>query len=298
MTALSQAALLCAFVLTAGAAPAGPAHGPLQDLQDTFVRTFPSARGSRIGVTVRDLEEAPSTDLKSGVVIDAVDRGGPGDEAGLKTGDTIVEFDGERVRSVRQFQRLVQETPAGRTVGVIVSRAGQRETVKVTTEPGTAGDEFGMRLLGPGGEVRPTIPPTPPAPALPRAAPVPPAPFDFDVFTGRNGPLTIIAGRTRLGITTEALSGQLAQYFGVKDGALVTSVQDGSAAAKAGLKAGDVITSINGSRVYDSSDVSRTVNRLDEGAEFTIDVTRDHKTQTLKGTIEASTRRRSGVRTF
>ena len=59
----------------------------------------------------------------------------------------------------------------------------------------------------------------------------------------------------------------------------------------------DVITSINGSKVYEPSDVSRGVNRLDEGADFTVEVVRDHKTQTLKGKVEATQRRRSGVRT-
>jgi S1-C subfamily serine protease len=37
-------------------------------------------------------------------------------KGGVKAGDVVVEFDGERVRSARQLTRLVQETPAGRAV--------------------------------------------------------------------------------------------------------------------------------------------------------------------------------------
>ena len=66
------------------------------------------------------------------------------------------------------------------------------------------------------------------------------------------------------------------------------SVLDGSAAQKAGIKAGDVITAINGSKVYESSDVNRAMERLETGGEFTVEVVRDKKTQSLKGKIEAA----------
>jgi putative serine protease PepD len=79
----------------------------------------------------------------------------------------------------------------------------------------------------------------------------------------------------------------------------VKSVQEGSAAQKAGIKAGDVITAINGAKVYESSDVNRAVERLETGAEFTLEVVRDKKTQSLKGKIEQpESRRRSGIRTI
>ncbi len=54
------------------------------------------------------------------------------------------------------------------------------------------------------------------------------------------------ARSARLGVGIEELTPQLAEYFGTKDGVLVTSVEPDTPAAKAGLKAGDVITSVNG----------------------------------------------------
>ena len=284
-----EMALASAIVLAAGLAPAGVADGQASDSQDAFVRTFQIGRGSRIGITVLDLEESDKKDVKAGVVVDTVNAGGPGEKAGIKAGDAIVEFDGDRVRSARQFQRLVQESASGRAVPVVLSRAGQRVTVTITPESRSVGDDFGGRLLD-SMAVRPPLPPTP-------AAPRPPTPPPALNWFGGDDAMTIITGRGRLGITTEQLSGQLAEYFGVKEGALVKSVQDGSAASKAGIKAGDVITSINGSRVYDPSDVSRAANRLEDGAEFTVEVVRDHKTQTLKGKADAPVRRRYGVRT-
>ena len=250
--------------------------------------------GAQVGVTVHDVE---SDDARqpAGVIVDEVRSGSAADKAGIKSGDTIVEFDGERVRSVRQFTRLVQETPVGRKVSAVVTRNGSRMTLTVVPERSSGVfpaetfdfDEFadGVRSWAR------RVPPPPPAPARPPDAPRPPrAPdFDFGVFA-RGG---------RLGLSVESLTPQLSEYFGVKDGVLVRSVTDGSTAAKAGLKAGDVITTVNGTAVRDPSDVTFAINRLRDGDEFSVDIVRDKKTQTLKGKIEARTDRvRSRARTI
>ena len=80
-------------------------------------------RGSQVGVSVRDV----GTDDKAqnGVVVEEVATESPAEKAGIKKGDVITEFDGERVRSVRQFTRLVQETPAGRKAQTVVMRDGR-----------------------------------------------------------------------------------------------------------------------------------------------------------------------------
>ena len=74
--------------------------------------------GSQIGVSIRDVEDDDAKAAKlpapGGVVIEEVSEDSPAARAGMKKGDIVVEFDGERVRGVRQFTRLVQET-TGRT---------------------------------------------------------------------------------------------------------------------------------------------------------------------------------------
>ena len=57
-----------------------------------------------------------------------VDEESAAAKAGIKTGDVVTSFDGERVRSARQLERLVEETPAGRTVKMALQRAGRRVT--------------------------------------------------------------------------------------------------------------------------------------------------------------------------
>ena len=52
-----------------------------------------------------------------------------------------------------------------------------------------------------------------------------------------------------MGVSVVPLSDQLAAYFGVKEGVLVSEVASGTPAATAGIQAGDVITAVNGRNV-------------------------------------------------
>jgi serine protease Do len=221
---------------------------------------------------------------KSGVIVDTVSPDSPADKAGIKAGDAITEFDGERVRSVRQFTRLVQETNPGRAVPVTLSRGGQR--VNVTVTPEQRGDRM-TRLLDVPGFYRESTPMPPRPPSTPRAV----------VPEMRVPGMLRLFGNRGLGLTIESLDDQLAEYFGVKEGVLVKSVQADSAAAKAGLKAGDVITAFDGRKIYETSDLTRAIERVGTSGEFTVDVMRDKKAQTLKGKIEPreTTRTRSRV---
>lgn len=98
-----------------------------------------------------------------------------------------------------------------------------------------------------------------------------------------------------LGVTTNSLSDQLQEYFGAKGGLLVTSVTEDSAAAAAGVKAGDVIVSLNGRSVDDPFELRREVQRLDPGAEFTLEIVRDRKAMSLKGKMEERSSRRRTI---
>src|SRR5262245_6641546 len=100
--------------------------------QEPF-RMFWGGPGSQIGVTVHDIETSDGSrqQPQAGAVIDEVRRDSPAERAGLRHGDLVIEFDGERIRSAQQFSRLVQETPAGRTVSATVVRDGRRTVVSV-----------------------------------------------------------------------------------------------------------------------------------------------------------------------
>ena len=172
--------LLTVVLVAAGgpaAVPGSSAHGQSATPRTRVApRSFEvlSARGGEIGVTIRDLEAG---DLKGaagaerGVRVDAVAEDSPAAKAGIAKGDVLVEFDGEQVRSARQFARLVSETPPGRQVSVALLRDGRRMTVAVEPRAGSGlqlfdfpdlhglenlNRDFALRL-------RPPVPPTPPA---------------------------------------------------------------------------------------------------------------------------------------
>lgn len=226
--------------------------------------TVLAGRGAEIGVRIADGSDG-------GVVVEEVQPDSPAEKAGLKRSDVIVEFDGERVRSARQFGRLVQETPPGRAVKATVTREGQRKDVQITPTEGR-----GATMLFDGDRMRERLGDL--------AARLPDVNFNFDFDMPGSLP-----GR-RLGVTVDELTHQLADYFGAKDGLLVTAVTDGSAAARAGLKAGDVITSINGDRITSREDLVRGL-RDATNEEMTIGIVRDKNESTLRAKIEPSARR-------
>jgi serine protease Do len=284
-TAAVTVALLAGLAVGAAVAPA--AFG------QTRVRVEPNivqwiAGGARIGVSVRDAEAEDAKQARlanpTGVVIEDVRDGSPAEKAGFKSGDLVIEFDGERVRSTRQFTRLVQETPAGRQVQAVVMRGAERVTL--TVEPESSSD-FSYFDLDRFGDVH--VLPRAPRPPAPPEAPAPRAPQRLERFFSFDG---LFNSSGRLGITVQSLSDQLGDYFGAKEGVLVTSVTADSAAAKAGLKAGDVITSVDGAAVASTSELSRRIQRLDDGDDFSLEIVRDKKTMTLKGKLEPRERRR------
>ena len=243
-------------------------------------------RGAQLGVMVSDVDAKSAA---SGVKIDEVNTDSPAEKAGIKAGDIVVDYDGERVRSARQFTRLVQETPDGRSVAIGIMRDGKKQTVNVTPEAARMTWNFGpevdraLREAERGMRGFRFDVPEPNfdfryddrdrSPGEPRRFEYRlPEAFDFRVpGSGLRG---------RLGVTVQSLTGDLQEYFGATNGgALVSSVSRDSAAARAGIKAGDVIVSINGKTVVNADDLIDALEDIE--GEATIVVIRDKKEMTL-----------------
>ncbi|MEO5821620.1 MAG: PDZ domain-containing protein [Vicinamibacteraceae bacterium] len=254
--------------------------------------------GARVGMVVRDVETADVAKEKlagtAGAIVTEVVKDSAAQKAGIKTGDVVTAFDGERVRSARQLERLVEETPAGRTVKVALQRAGAPMTLDVAPEapkvsqmmpgmPGMPGEGGGdtfrwqKRAPGPGQEFEGPQ-------GMPFKFEMPAGRFDFD------GEPFMAASRGRLGVRVQDLSEELAGYFGVKSGVLVAGVEADAPAAKAGVKAGDVITAVNGQAITDPGELRREVAKVEEGKTADLAVTREKKALTLKVEVTARDR--------
>lgn len=94
--------------------------------------------------------------------------------------------------------------------------------------------------------------------------------------------------RAYLGVQMQDITPELASAFGIQanQGAVVTRIEQGSAAEKAGLKVGDVITHINSEPLLNADSLRNTVGLLLVGQTIKLDILRDGKTKTLNATVE------------
>src|SRR3546814_1758130 len=78
-------------------------------------------------------EIAESLGLKeaSGAFVAGVVKGSPAEEAGFKTGDIILRFDGQEVPESRRLPRMVAETAVGKDAHVVIWRNGEKKELTV-----------------------------------------------------------------------------------------------------------------------------------------------------------------------
>ncbi len=93
--------------------------------------------------------------------------------------------------------------------------------------------------------------------------------------------------RGRLGVGVQPVTKELAQSFRLDSatGAVVTSVEPGSPAAKAGIKVGDIILSYNGKTIDEPSELPRLVGATKPGEKAQLEVWRGGKRERLAVTV-------------
>lgn len=164
----------------------------------------------------------------SGALIGEVTKDSPAEDAGLKEGDVIIQFNGKKVTDSRHLRLMASQTAPGSRVPVKIVRDGkeQQVTVKLGELP-----EGGLAKADsrPGGLRRSQEP---------------------DVLDG---------------VTVDDLDSRTRRQFnlpGQLQGAVVVEVDPASAAAAAGLRVGDVILEINRQRVTSAEEAVRLSERV------------------------------------
>lgn len=105
------------------------------DVQNQL-RQFGRVSRGRIGVVIQEVskELADSFGLPraAGALVNAVEKGGPAEKAGVETGDIILKFDGKPVTSSSELPRIVGGTKPGSRSSMEVWRKGATRDITVT----------------------------------------------------------------------------------------------------------------------------------------------------------------------
>lgn len=237
----------------------------LSNLENNLRLTM-QLRGVYLGVQLSDINEDRAKALKlneeRGVEVLKVEPGSPAANAGIKAGDVLLSYNGENILGAQQLGRLVSETPQGRKVKIQLWRDGKAQFTTAVIAQAHWGRDFSPDLNFPMPDIRVVMPDIPNA--------------------------LLVWKNPALGIECEPVDAQLAEYFGVKGGVLVRSVDKGSAAEKAGLKAGDVLTAVGDRNVTNPREVMSCVRAGRRLAKpLTIAVTREHRQLTLSVPLQA-----------
>jgi serine protease Do len=227
----------CLLAGTAFAQPSPP-HAHSTTLRGIAARGY-------LGVGVVELTDDRVKALKlkddQGLEVKRIDENSPAAKAGLKENDAILEVNGKSVEGNAQFRDLIGEMQPGTRVSLTIWRNGAKQTVSATLDSRPAD----LYLFGGPDFPDGALPPMPPMPAVP--------------FNSGNSFPTIPGDSPMVGFEGEALNSQLAEFFGVKEGVLVRSVNPKTPAERAGLKAGDVVVKVNGTPVTTPREITALV---------------------------------------
>lgn len=256
-----------------------------------------------LGIDIRDVTDDQVKPLKlkeaRGAEIIDVDHDGPACKAGIVLHDVILQMNGQAIENQAQLRRMLKEIPAGRTVGFVISRNGQQQTISVQMADRQVVERKAWQQ-------RYRVPAPDPAPNggfgdlhaasgflrsdAASAAVSAEGPKGHRDFLG----MTMILSSSFTGAKLEVMGPQLAEYFGATGaGLLVRSVDASSPADQAGMKAGDVVVRVNQIPVSSGNDWSRTI-RDNRGKPVSVVVLREKHEHTL--TLTPDSKKRSSLK--
>ena len=99
------------------------------------LRTYGRVREKWLGIAAQgasgDDPSATEEEESLGVLVKSVGAQSPAKEAGMKPGDSIVSFNGQTVRSTRDFKAALFSVRIGETVNITVLRNSQEKILRV-----------------------------------------------------------------------------------------------------------------------------------------------------------------------
>ncbi|TWT43033.1 putative periplasmic serine endoprotease DegP-like precursor [Thalassoglobus neptunius] len=202
--------------------------------------------GVQLQMLTSDLRSHLGLSLGEGALISEVFPETPAANAGLKPGDIVVEFAGQKIADRDSLVEIVEQSKPGQEYSVKVIREGKRQRIDVTLEemPSdyTAALKRGMRQQ-PGAT---------------------PAPENSEV--------------SKLGLEIVELDSELASQLNLEgkvSGVLVKSVKSGSPAEESGLRAGDIIQRVGQKEVDSIDEFAAAIDGLSVSDGILVHIKRD-----------------------
>jgi serine protease Do len=189
----------------------------VRSVTDQIIKSGKVTRGY-LGVSVQDITPELATAMKlgqtRGALVGDIDPKGPAANAGLKSGDIIVEANGKAIDNQRALRLMISSMAPGSQINMRVVHEGQTRDISLTL-----------------GEL--------PIKETARSTPQ---------QNARQKPSAPDSGQPHLGVAVGDLSPDIMQRLGVPagtKGVIIADVQEGSPAAEAGLQPGDIIQEVD-----------------------------------------------------
>ena len=195
-------------------------------------------RRGYLGVSIQDAKDVSAAfgldpNLEGVLVAAITDPNTPGAKAGLKAGDVIVKFNGQKVTESSELQQAVGNSPVGSAVTVTVIRDGQPVQLKAVLEE--------LPELG----------------ATNRSQPAPNDGADENTLKGGTSlPIP--------GLKARDLTPAVARVLKIKPtkGIALTEITPNSPADDAGLQVGDVVTKVGQVPVNTVAEMQAEITRI------------------------------------
>ncbi|HVU05828.1 MAG TPA: Do family serine endopeptidase [Polyangiaceae bacterium] len=199
----------------------------VQPIMKSLLETGKVVRGW-LGVGIQDIDQklASAMNLSSvkGILVSEAIAGGPGEKAGLKSGDVVLKLNGEPMDSTGRFRNAIAAAGAGATVKLEIQREGK--TLTVDAKLGELPDKE------PGGQGK--------GDASPAGS-----------LDGLSIESLDAANRRKFDVPAS-----------VKSGVVVTDIDQGSPAAESGLRPGDVVVEVNRVPVTDIDQFKKAYTKV------------------------------------